>query len=466
MRKTKNYRIVSVLLTVFLLVSLLVGCSSTGVTSTSATSTSVTSTSASESASTSASTENISTGIFANAELNRLIDQNHKEVEKNGWAELRIPVSMHGITEDFVDPDAVDAAKKLLAEGYEVYVVGGAIRDLIMEYPANDFDLATNASITEIKRILGDVTTHDVGDMTFAYAHYPTQIVDVAPFYNYSVAYQGCEGIPASNPLERTTDKAEIDSFRRDLTMNSIYYDLSNDDIVCWQGGLYDIREHLINTIAEPNLQMTDDPSVTIRALRFKARYNYNFSARLEEAMRSGCPIYLDALDPDSMAFNLPKLFNGGYATESYNVLVDYNGFETLFPSIEGYGSDAAFQSYMKVAMAQFDALYAGGTKVSEQLMFSTILWPMIASEENFDRALEKHIALQFKKCATDYEVINSMRRMLRLEEKLTTEAAQNHAELIASSDEFADALRLLKIRALAGDVPTQTLDFWKTYAK
>ena len=68
--------------------------------------------------------------------------------------------------------------------------------------------------------------------------------------------------------------------------------------------------------------------------------------------------------------------------------------------------------------------------------------------------------------CATDYEIINSMRRMLRLEEKLTTEAAQSHAELIASSEEFADALKLLEIRALAGDVPTQTLDFWKAYAK
>lgn len=458
MRNTKTNRIVSAFLTLFLLVSLLVSCSSTGVTSTGAKASSASTSSESSSA--------LSKGLFANKELNRLVDQNHKEVEKNGWAELRIPVSLHGITEDFVDPDAVDAAKKLLAEGYEVYVVGGAIRDLIMDYPANDFDLATNASISEIKRILGDVTTHSVGDMTFAYAHYPSQIIDVAPFYNIPVAYYGSEGIPEFNPQERITDKAVNDSFRRDLTMNSIYYDMSNGDIVTWQGGLYDIREKQINTIAEPNLQMTDDPSVTIRALRFKARYNYNFSDRLEEAMRSGCPIYLDALDPDSMAFNLPKLFNGGYATESYNVLMDYNGFETLFPSTEGYGSDAAFQSYMKVAMAQFDALYAGGTKVSEQLMFSTILWPMIAREENFDRALEKHISLQFKKCATDYEVINSMRRMLRLEEKLTTEAAQNHAELISSSDEFADALRLLEIRALAGDVPTQTLDFWKAYAK
>lgn len=461
MRNTKTNRIVSAFLTLFLLVSLLVSCSSTGVTSTSSTVASTSTSSESSSASTSEKT-----GLFANKELNRLVDQNHKEVEKNGWAELRIPVSLHGITEDFVDPDAVDAAKKLLAEGYEVYVVGGAIRDLIMDYPANDFDLATNASISEIKRILGDVTTHSVGDMTFAYAHYPSQIIDVAPFYNIPVAYYGSEGIPEFNPQERITDKAVNDSFRRDLTMNSIYYDMSNGDIVTWQGGLYDIREKQINTIAEPNLQMTDDPSVTIRALRFKARYDYKFSDRLEEAMRSGCPIYLSASDPESLAFNLPKLFNGGYATESYNVLMDYNGFETLFPSTEGRSADAAYKAYMTVAMKQFDALYKAGSKPSEQLLYSTILWPMIESEENFDRALEKHIALQFKMCATDYEIINSMRRMLRLEEKLTTEAAQNHAELISSSDEFADALKLLEIRALAGDVPTQTLSFWQGYAK
>ena len=139
-------------------------------------------------------------GIFASDELNRMVDENHAQVVQDGWAELRIPLTLHGITEDMLDPNAVDAARKLMAGGYEVYVVGGAMRDIIMGYACNDFDLATNTSNPEIERLLDEVTFHDVGDMTFAYAHYPDEIVDVATFYNIPRSFHGQPGIPEFDP--------------------------------------------------------------------------------------------------------------------------------------------------------------------------------------------------------------------------------------------------------------------------
>ncbi|MCR5748125.1 MAG: hypothetical protein K6G03_10490, partial [Lachnospiraceae bacterium] len=183
------------------------------------------------------------TGFFANEKLRNMVDNNHGIVERNGYAELRVPVSLHNITEDKLDPNAVDAAKKLLNGGYKAYLVGGAIRDMIMGMEADDFDIATDASNEEIGRLLGDVTFHDVGDMTFAIANYPDEGIDVATFYNIPAIYHGQRGIPPFDENERTTDNPMNDSFRRDITINSIYYDMSNGDIITWQGGLYDIKE-------------------------------------------------------------------------------------------------------------------------------------------------------------------------------------------------------------------------------
>ena len=122
---------------------------------------------------------------FFTAEINRLIDENYKLVQENGWAELRIPESVHGISRDIFSPNALDAAEKLINAGYEAYGIGGAVRDLVIGVPTRDFDIATTASNEEFAKILGNVTFHTIpSGQSFGDAHYPDEIIDVASCVN------------------------------------------------------------------------------------------------------------------------------------------------------------------------------------------------------------------------------------------------------------------------------------------
>ena len=145
---------------------------------------------------------------FSDPEFNRLINENYALVQKDGWAELRIPQSIHHISSADFGPNAVDAAKKLIATGYDVYVVGGSIRDMLMGKAANDVDLATNASNEEIKATLDNVKFHEVAHKIFGVAHYPDEALDVATFYNIPADYKARRGVPDFNPEEVNTKLA------------------------------------------------------------------------------------------------------------------------------------------------------------------------------------------------------------------------------------------------------------------
>ena len=152
--------------------------------------------------------------LFANAEVNAMIDENYEAVVRNGWAELRIPRSMHGITEDVFPANSLDAAHKLIDAGYDAYMIGGSVRDLIMGTETMDYDITTNASNEAIVEVLGDVTFHSIATgHEFAIVHYGDEIVDVATCINIPASYHGVQGVPEFDPESLYSDNIVADSF-------------------------------------------------------------------------------------------------------------------------------------------------------------------------------------------------------------------------------------------------------------
>ena len=175
----------------------------------------------------------------------------------------------------------------MLAAGHDVYMVGGAIRDLIAGMSSNDFDLAVNAGPEEIKRVFADAKFHSVGKMSFGYIVTDGEVIDIAPLYNIPAEYKGLPGIPEFDATQLETDSARNDSFRRDLTINALFYDMKTDEILDYHGGLWDLREGVLDTLTDADAALLYTPSAAIRALRFKARYGYPLSGRLESALRA-----------------------------------------------------------------------------------------------------------------------------------------------------------------------------------
>ena len=397
------------------------------------------------------------TGFFANSEINRLVDENYKEVVENGWAELRIPQSVHGITKDAFSPNALDAAEKLIAAGYEAYLVGGSIRDLIMGTPSMDFDITTTASNEVIKELFDEVTFHSIPlGHSFAFVHYPDEIVDVATCVNIPAGLYGLKGVPDFDPEPLYSNNFVYDSFQRDLTMNAIYYDVKTGDLVDYHGGIHDIREGVIKTMVEPEIAMDVNSIIAVRSMRFKARYNMDYSAEMDEVMHRKAAEYSVMAGASSNAANMPKFFNAGYALRCYKVLTDYNAFEAIYSPVADILNTQEYQNYITAAFKWMDDWYASGNKLSSTLSLAVILWPAVINND-----AEEVLEQQNKTIEISDEAMDDYLDLFEIERKMTQRLPYEEAIKLALQNEFEDAYQLLIIRTLSERGLEAAARFW-----
>ena len=295
--------------------------------------------------------------LWANEDIASMIDENHVQVLEKGWAELVIPESMHHIPLNTFSPNAVDLGQRLLARGYKACLVGGGIRDLLMGKPSSDYDVVTDAPIEVQREMLGDMLElHTVpSGRTFGFVHYPSEVVDLATFQNIPAAFHGLPNIPDFDPTELTSTQMLNDSFERDLTINSLYYDMETGDIVDYHGGLYDLRAGILNTMADPQICLENDPTTALRALRFKAKFDFDFSEAMETAMQERIAEFLAPISRETLAFHLPKFFAEGYAASCFDVLLDYGALPLLFPAVANAWENESYQQAVMRVLLTID---------------------------------------------------------------------------------------------------------------
>ena len=299
----------------------------------------------------------LDTPLWADKDIAALIDENHLQVLENGWDELVIPESMHHIALSTFSPNAVDLGQRLLERGYRACLVGGGIRDLLMGRPSSDYDVATDAPIEVQRELLGDMLElHTVaGGRTFGFVHYPSEVVDLATFQNIPATFHGLPNIPDFDPAELTSTQMLNDSFERDLTINALYYDMETGDIVDYHDGLYDLREGILNTMADPRICLENDSTIALRALRFKAKFGFDFSEAMEAVMRERTAEFMAQIAPETLAFHLPKFFAEGYAASCFDVLLDYGALPVLFPAVENAWEDESYQQAVMRVLLTID---------------------------------------------------------------------------------------------------------------
>ena len=395
--------------------------------------------------------------LFSNPEINAMIDENYEQVLEQGWAELRIPQSLHGITEDMLSPNALDAAHKLIEAGFEALIVGGAMRDIVMGTVTMDFDLTTNATINQQLEILDDMSFHTVQTgRTFGYVHYPDETIDLAQCQNIPAAYYGKEGVPDFDPESLTSDSFIFDSFQRDLPINAIYYDVATGDLVDYHGGLHDIREGIINTIADPETQFTSNPPSIIRALRFRSRYGFAFSDRVDEVLRQKGAELLLLNTQQTMRRQLFRFWIGGYARACYDTLAEYDLLDTLYPPLSGLGAS----DYMAAAVDCMDEWYTEGYHQSDELAMGVFLWPAVSGAEDIAERAAEVFALENQVIEIDAELADHFVAMYELQASLEQDGSEDAAAVL-DDPAFNDAYDLLLIRARSEEGLDAAVEYW-----
>ena len=268
-----------------------------------------------------------------------------------------VPRSEHPISRRDIDPDALKVLYRLQQFKYTAYLVGGSVRDLLLQRRPKDFDVGTDAHPYQIKKLFRNCWI--IGRrFRLAHVRFGPKAIEVATFRRHVLP--GTENEPATEAAEdvepaapadllirhdNTFGTPEEDAFRRDFTINALFYDIATFSIIDYVGGLDDLRAGIIRSIGEPAQRFQEDPVRMFRAVAFAARLGFELDRPVAEAIRSQGHLITTAA-PARLIEEYYKVLRSGAAEKTFRLLAAHGLLETITPELHrGAADDALWQA-------------------------------------------------------------------------------------------------------------------------
>jgi len=354
-----------------------------------------------------------------------------------------------------VSENARRTAEKLLEAGYQAYLGGGAVRDLLREEEVNDFDLCTNATNEQLEELFDGILFHCIPTgHRFGYLVLGDEVVDVTTFSNIPASYRGLPHVPEFDENSLYSGNLLFDAFQRDMSINMLYYDMASGEVIDFFGGLYCLREGLIENVIPSEALFRLDPRRAIRSVRFAARFGFELSDAADAALRAEGPEYMRRLDPASAALELPDFFAGGFARLGTEMLMEYGMFGELFPAVRDMCGDPDYISYALHTALGADWLYEEGTWALPMIVMAALLWPAVhearktGAENPAEQVFQsQHAVMDMSEKDAEYFLAT-----LELEgaEGRDREELRRETEMIFGKPEFKEGLRMLGLHYTA----------------
>ncbi|CAH1608930.1 poly(A) polymerase I [Vibrio jasicida] len=286
----------------------------------------------------------------------------------------------HNISRKHISDNALKVLYRLNGAGFDAYLVGGGVRDLLLGQKPKDFDIATNATPEQIKQLFRNCRL--IG-RRFRLAHimFGRDIIEVATFrghhqeqQNKSISQQSKEGMLLRDNVYGTVDE---DAERRDFTINSMYYNIADYSIHDYARGIEDLEDRLIRLIGDPETRYREDPVRMLRAVRFAVKLDFDIEEDTAAPIEEMAPLLRDI--PSARLFEESlKLLQSGYGLETYHLLREYNLFQQLFPAIsehftEDYESHT--EQMLDLVLDSTDMRIEEGKRINPAFMFAAMLW-------------------------------------------------------------------------------------------
>lgn len=268
---------------------------------------------------------------------------------------------------------------RLSKAGYDAYLVGGAVRDLLLGHHPKDFDVVTNATPEEIRQLFRNCLL--IGRrFRLAHIRYGREIIEVATFRaTHEEAHRGHAQQLNDGRILRDNAYGSIDSdvMRRDLTCNSLFYDIKNFSIVDYVGGVADINARQIRVIGDPETRYREDPVRMLRALRFTAKLGFHLTIEAAQPINHLAHM-LDDIPAARLFDETLKLFQKGHALRSFEVLREYGLFGYLFLQTEDaleVDPDHYVESFIRAGLENTDNRVNSGKSVNPAFLYAFLLW-------------------------------------------------------------------------------------------
>ena len=314
---------------------------------------------------------------------------------------VEVPEAEHGIDASLLDDRAIKVVRTLQEAGFEAYIVGGAVRDLLVGLRPKDFDVATNATPEEVKALFRRAF---IIGRRFRIVHVifgrgrDHEVVEVSTFRAYldASAAEQVEGNEKTSKTELAGKSHVVDASgrvlrdnvwgpqiedaaRRDFTINALYYDPTTRIVVDYHGGVRDVKKRLLRIIGDADLRYREDPVRMIRVVRFAAKLGFEIEARTREPIAR----MLDLMEnvPVSRMFDeMIKLLQTGHALRSLDELRK-QGMHRVFPLLQMvFDADEGRERFIRAALEDTDRRVAEGRAVAPSFMLACMLWHDVQS--------------------------------------------------------------------------------------
>ena len=309
-----------------------------------------------------------------------------------------VPASVHGIDPSLVDERAVNVVRILQNAGHEAYIVGGAVRDLLLGLRPKDFDVATNATPEQVKGLFRRAF---IIGRRFRIVHVvygrgrEHEVIEVSTFRAYldNAAAEQVKGNERTSKSELAGMKHAVDSSgrvlrdnvwgpqdedatRRDFTVNAMYYDPETQTVVDYHGGIQDAGKRVLRMIGDPAIRYREDPVRIIRAVRFAAKLSplgFKLDSKTAKPLTEAKALLADV--PQSRLFDeMLKLLQTGHALASIAQLKGLGLAKGIYPLLD-IVVERADSPFVKAALADTDRRVGEGKPVAPSFLLACVLW-------------------------------------------------------------------------------------------
>jgi poly(A) polymerase len=384
----------------------------------------------------------------------------------------RVPRETHGLGRDAISPSAAKVCTALREAGFSAYVVGGAVRDLLLGIAPEDFDIATDARPEQIRPLFRRAL---IIGRRFRLVHVMLggDTVEVSTFRGADTAT--AEKDEHGRVLrDNVFGTQEEDARRRDFTVNALYYDPASEEIVDFHGGLDDLKKRMLRVIGDPETRYREDPVRMLRGVRLAAKLGLTLEAETRAPIRSLAPL-MERVPPARLFDEMLKLLLSGHASACLRQLRDVGLHKGLLPLLDVILEQPLGERFVTLALAQTDERVLAERPVSPAFLFAALLWHEVlaawkARQARGERALpalesamDDVLDTQCAKLAITRKLTATMREVWAMQPRFEQRSGSRAFRLL-EAPRFRMAYDFLALRAASGEVAADVEEWWRAF--
>ena len=369
----------------------------------------------------------------------------------------------HCISRKNIDHDALRVLYRLANLGYTAYLVGGGVRDLLLGRKPKDFDVGTSALPNEVKRAFHNCFL--IG-RRFRLAHikFGPKIIETATFRRESRTVGEIIEHAADGPQEDNTfGTPETDAFRRDFTINGLFYNIRDFSVIDWVGGMKDLQAKVIRAIGDPDIRFQEDPVRMMRAIKFASRLGFTIEPKTAAAMKRHHACILNASVP-RVCEEVFRLFTYGHSSEAFRMMWEYRMLHDLVPEVSDAitktgGENSPLWRYLDV-LDEYDSMRRTSGGEPSNALRAAVLSTVMLKLRDGGMTSRKAVAPVLQHLHISKGIYFSSVLILESVRRLSQPPSRGKSRFVKSKD-FADALDYNRIIARAEGRDERALDEW-----